>query len=67
MTMPAIWRLSFMSIALVSCAALIACDAGGGGGRRRHLSDTGRSVFFTDHRGLDQPHALTRRPPLVYQ
>ena len=56
MTTPSSWRLSLAGIALafVFGATLTSCDAGGGGAKRRHLSNTGRSVFFTDRRGLDR-------------
>jgi len=43
-----------MALALIVGATITSCDSESGGARRRHLSDTGKSVFFTDHRGLDR-------------
>ena len=56
MTTAASWRkcLGGIALGLIVAAALAGCDAGGGGAKRRYLSDTGKSVFFTDHRGLDR-------------
>jgi len=43
-----------MAFGLIVSGNIASCDAESGGAKRRHLSDTGKSVFFTDHRGLDR-------------